>query len=254
MNKNKKNKTKRLPQDIRKQLIISLQDLINDAKLYDSGNFHSINRSANTLRLLFHQTNQSVSLLSQLELGKKLRLVDYSNFYPDDYEIFMSSVFTARFNKNILTTDDYYNTFLFYPNDSNTGLLLFKEWWNGTVYKLGDTIFTRKSIVLISANQNGGSHFDPNLDTSFLNLIIGKTGFQMITTQLNSIAMGPGVNEGESIYFYDIHLAYLRQIVHETILTFLRTFDLNLEYYPDFDYNFNRKLNQLSGSIKAIKN
>ncbi|WP_461240875.1 hypothetical protein [Paucilactobacillus sp. N302-9] len=249
----KNNRKLRLPEDASNQLKICLNDLIQDAIRYDHGDFTAINRSSATLRTLFFQSKGSISLISQLKLPDTKSFISFSQVEnPIDYQ----NIYTASFPGNLLEPNHQYYTYLFHPVGARPQKVKFKDWWHSQLVSLGDnnsTYTTRKGIVTLTANQNGGAHFDPKIDKNYDNIQHGNAGV-IIKNTIGSFPMtGAQHIDNSDIHFKDIHLALLRQIVHETILS-LNLPIIALTYEPDFDYNWQRKLNFIGGHFNAVKN
>jgi hypothetical protein len=88
-------------------------------------------------------------------------------------------------------------------------LLPFDEWWNEPI--LADArgrIFTRRRIVLVAANTDGGAHVDPNLDREYADL-----------TRNNAFGLEYGLLGRAPAPPNAPHWAILRQIAHELLGT-----------------------------------
>lgn len=252
MSKNKK-RIQRLPDDVKQQLIECFEALISDALSYDSGNFKSIKRSSGVLRMLFYDTTNSHSIINQIDNKSKIPMVSFSNYKEKDY-LYYGQIFCARFWELPPAINQHYDTFLFYPDKANCFNVSFTDWWNGVVFRLDDTKFTRGNLILSIANKDGGVHFDPTIDEGYIHLINGDTGFKINPKENNHLILGGSPNaNNEEVKFKDLHLALMREIVHESILSLNRYFGIQIEYHPNFDYNWNRKLNQVAFHFKLVK-
>jgi hypothetical protein len=82
------------------------------------------------------------------------------------------------------------------------------EWWPQIVYVAQGIRFSRKSIVLCAANQDGGAHVDPELDPDY----------KLLTTP-GSTGVFVTVRNGESKVqlLDDYHLRALRQMAYELL-------------------------------------
>ncbi|MEX7479045.1 hypothetical protein AB0861_023210, partial [Acinetobacter baumannii] len=93
--------------------------------------------------------------------------------------------------------------------------LEFSQWWDQLVIddKSGG-VFTRKNLILFMANQDGGAHVDPSLDSSYAAL-----------KRDNSVGWvySDGISEHP---ITDIELHSVRQIAYELIET-LKPLDIN---------------------------
>lgn len=251
----KKNyRVNRLPEETKQQLVESVEALILDSEAYDNGMFNMIKRSSATLRMLFYDSRTSHSLINQIESKKSLKMYSFID-YPIKQEIFYGSIYCARFLAQPPKVE-YYDTFLFNPLKKRHIELSFYDWWNGTIFRVGkNSDFSRGKIIITLANQDGGAHFDPTIDSNYSSLIKGTTGFQIPPQSNNHIFLGgsPDYNN-QPVQFTDIHLAIMRQIVHEAILSLIKNFSLKMHYNPNFEYNWNRKINPIAFHFSASRN
>lgn len=236
-------KIKRLPSEAHTQLIDSIHDLISDAHRFDYGDLRAIKRSAVTLRTLYYDTKQSHSLLSEIGDRQYIKLISYSN--PDKKDIYYyGNLFVAVFMTQTIGKYDY--RYLFLPGkESIIRNLNFNDWWNGEVIRMKSNNLTRREFVRIMANQDGGAHFDPKLDKTYINLRDGNTGVVFLPRNEASSSLLFGNDDTNEIRPKNIELAIMRQIVHESIISLIRWYRLPLEYSPDFDYLWQRKINSI---------
>ncbi len=239
----------------RLKLTESVNWLISDAQLYDKGNFNAIKRSSVIIRTLFHDTQLSHSLIGQIEKDKDHLNFNVSNRKIEHNEIiYYGSIFVAIFDFPYLSDGNYYNTYLFDPEHHNANRTInFSTWWNDTVLKVLNTNFTRKKLILTIANQDGGAHYDPNLNSNYLNIINGSTGFNIIVSSSDLSILGISNYSKENVVFEDAHLALMRQIVHETIITLIKHYNLDISYDPELSYNQSKALNEIQFQISATK-
>jgi hypothetical protein len=84
----------------------------------------------------------------------------------------------------------------------------FDTWWAAPVFVGKDRkMLTRKDLVLIAANQDGGAHVDPALDKKYDGL-----------SKLNSMGL-VAVENGKARPMEGPERAAIRQIAHETLKT-----------------------------------
>lgn len=251
----KKNfRIERLPEEGKQQLIECVESLVLDSEAYDKGMFNMIKRSSATLRMLFYDSRTSHSLINQIGSKDSLKMYSFIN-YPIKQEIFFGSIYCARFWASPPKIG-HYDTFLFSPQKDRLVELSFDSWWNGTIFRVGkDSDFSRGKIIVTLANQDGGAHFDPTIDSNYNSLVKGTTGFQIPPKSTNHIIFGgsPDYND-QPVQFKDIHLAIMRQVVHETILSLIENFSLKINYKPNFEYNWERKLNPIAFHFSAERN
>lgn len=143
-----------------------LKFIRTSSEAYDRGDESEARRLALAIRILVHDTKKSTSLLTSL--GVK----DYI-FYFDHFSI-------ARITDNpkplLETRVGFQNTgngwkYIFLESDPEY-TSTFSEWWNNLMI-FGSSIsdsFSRADIVLIVANQDGGGHVDPQLESRYYSL------------------------------------------------------------------------------------
>ena len=185
-------------------LMDQIQFLLRSIILYDNGLINEAKRMAVIIRLLAHDTQKSVSLLSQLNMKNIL-------FYDTSYEYDPTNL--APTLGLILTRTSVNPTFVkFIPaldgrEQFKNRKIYFEEWWNKIV--LSDIVnnkFRRVDLILSVANKDGGVHVDPQLDKSYGELTRRKTlGLKFV---INNLVKEHGV---EPIF------ASIRQISHEIL-------------------------------------
>lgn len=250
------------PQDIRLQeakdaLQENLSYLIRDARDYDNGDFQTIKRSAGTIRTLFYDTKNSTSLLKVLKLKDTLTMKSYVQ-HIDKEVINYSDIYFVRY-KDRRTKAKYYDTFIFYPtDDSKVSTLSVEKWWNENIITFNDKnqgkdgSLTRQDLIKVIANKEGIAHFDTAMDGKIPRRYIGfKRGYTGVHIEsINSPALfhrligGDYSPDEQDIYGVDLHLALMRQIVHETLISLIPATNSNLVYKPNFKRNVDQRLNQ----------
>ena len=131
---------------------------------YDSGEWHEAKRIASTLRTLMHDTKSSTSLFQQLEIKDRLKLVN-SGAGVDPNNLMRSTSSLTTMGPDLRNPA---NGMTFYPRPFAMMLasgriteLPFSEWWNMHVVKdVENRVFSRRQLVLLLANKDGGSHVD----------------------------------------------------------------------------------------------
>lgn len=131
---------------------------------YDSGELHEAKRIASTLRTLMHDTGRSTSVLHNLGIKDRFRWIDSGGGINPDNALPSTSSLTSM-------GPDLQNpangmTFVQRP----LGMMLaggrmtempFDKWWDMHVVKdIEGRVFSRKQLVLLLANKDGGSHVD----------------------------------------------------------------------------------------------
>jgi hypothetical protein len=128
---------------------------------YDQGIFGEAKRLAATIRILVHDTQHSVSLLTSLGIKETLR-------YYDRYAGRNNSTPTVFFGVVMRSTEAglRYVASLAEPKATSD----FATWWSGIAIKQKDVVHTRKDIILSVADMDGGAHVDPALDAKYAKL------------------------------------------------------------------------------------
>ena len=188
-----------------KKLEEQLQFIRRSSEAYDQGAEEEALRIATSLRVVFHQTGASTSLIAHLGFGAK-KMLSSSRGHGDwkDYlshEININSPVPIRMRP--ILGDKFHE-------------LSIDDWWqNETVFVHNGTNHNRRKIILSAANKDGGAHVDADLETYYEFLCAGKyligiTG----DLQYNGPAPFP---QGVTIYPTNAHFALIRQFAHEVL-------------------------------------
>jgi hypothetical protein len=187
--------------DLQAHLDEQLGYLERSAALFDQGYEDEAKRLAVPLRVLLHDTTQSHSLLGQL--GRRCgAFVDTA--LPTEAANVMTHgglVFVAMEpprTRYVAMLDDV----------PITNQVPFDQWWDAPVFIDRDrNSLTRKQLILIAANQDGGAHVDPALDDTYAKL-----------SKENSLDL-VAVENGKARPMDGPERAAIRQIAHETLKT-----------------------------------
>jgi len=189
--------------DLESHLAKQIAFMKRSAESYDTGFVDEATRLAACLRVLLHDTKNSISLLTQL--GEKDR------YYWDS---------RAAIDKGIAPDCD--SCFVMVQvADSGARYIPalergpipmlmsdFDIWWSGVVFIDGkDQRVTRKELILSVANQDGGAHVDPSLNTKYADL-----------SKNNSFGWS-AIEATEKKPLTGVELAAVRQITHEVLKT-----------------------------------
>ncbi|MCQ2011182.1 hypothetical protein NOM01_14430 [Sporolactobacillus sp. STSJ-5] len=142
-----------------------LQFVLSSAKLFDMGNESEAKRLATSLRILFHHTRNSNSLLNQLNRERNLYLYSSGSLYTPSNLVSSWVLLQLESSKSGL----YYRPL----NDKisqRTFFLRYEDWWNEIIFDDKESVFTRKDIVCFVSNQDGGAHVDPILNEKYAKL------------------------------------------------------------------------------------
>jgi hypothetical protein len=201
--------------DLKAELQDQLYFLQTSSEAFDNGIDIEAKRIATTLRVLLHDKGRSKALLSQL--GLKDNFVDTSYLVPRTWvrEGEEGSLSDERRIFN-LSIDRCYSP-VFSDPMQGTRVLVFEAWWNGEVFRdsVGNS-FTRKSITLSLAEQDGGAHVDPTLNKLYYALTRAHShGFQSFDQrEINGVVKAVNVRP-----LPPPHLVIVRQIAHEVLIT-----------------------------------
>jgi hypothetical protein len=174
---------------------------------FDRGTESEALRIATTLRVMFHDTPRSTSLVSHLGFKKKMMLS------------------SARGHNN---WQDYLKTQLDFSSEEpvrmlpmlgdNFRELSIDDWWGTeTVFTHNSKKYSRRLIVLSAANKDGGAHVDKKLDQYYEVLAAGEYAFGL--TGNLTFNGKPWFEQGVTHYAKNAHLALIRQFGYETLVS-----------------------------------
>jgi hypothetical protein len=125
---------------------------------YDQGHEEEALRMAVSLRVVFHDTPSSTSLLTHL--GAKVRTHLKSTFVSQRSLEKDLPGFRWHTVLPVMLTSHGVKP----PTDSwkVRSVLVAEDWWNEGIWLEGATALSRRDIVLSAANQDGGAHVDKN--------------------------------------------------------------------------------------------
>lgn len=173
---------------------------------FDSGRESESIRIATSLRVLLHDTRNSISLLRHIRRGdtKMLSsargLKDAKDFIA--FEICLASPTPVR-AKPLMNSDFLREVPL-------------SQWLDGEcVFNHKGRPHARRKIILSAANKDGGAHVDSSLEAYYESLSRGEM-FPIITGSLTCDGPPP-FPQGVRQYVRNGHLALLRQFAFETI-------------------------------------
>lgn len=159
------------------------------------------------MRVLFHNTPRSTSLLTHLSMTDTTLLASPRTKFLD-WRCFLSIELDPSGGKTG-------EPLRFVPKlQADFNEASFSDWWEShTITNAAGTTVTRKRIVLGAANQDGGAHVDPKLSRFYEELAEGTYGLGLTG---NFTFNGPApYPQSVTQYAKNGHLALLRQIAHE---------------------------------------
>ena len=141
--------------DFKKQMSTHISFIDNSCKRYDQGIHEEALHIAVSLRVIFHDTNKSISILKHLGIKDSISLLSTmggnEESVPQDGEL-VSSI-------PIMMTMDGVTPQL---NASSKKVTIpIEEWWNEIIFVQNGN-FSRRNVVLSASNQDGGAHVDAN--------------------------------------------------------------------------------------------
>lgn len=158
------------------ELLAHLKDQIafmkQSADSYDNGFEGDAKRLAVVIRVLVHDTQKSISLLSSLN-KKNINFYDSASDYdPNRVVVSHSGLVLKKFTfpqgggEYEAPLDDLP------PSMNKDRKANFDQWWDKKIVIRDNqkNTFTRKDLVTDVANTEGGAHVDPNLDQAYANL------------------------------------------------------------------------------------
>lgn len=193
---NAQNSTVTLVDHLRRQL----EFLRRSCELYDAGHLDESVRMAVVIRVLIHDTNMSESVLYQMSVKNKVKLVT-------------SFGLSSNLPKNFQPT----SILPLFANSAQGGtsvpfrlpvpaiLMSVDDWWNETVW-MQDSALSRRKIILETANKEGGAHVQPVAPKTILELRRGLS--QISSVKVNGVEVGTPAN---------YHFILIRQFAHELL-------------------------------------
>jgi hypothetical protein len=175
---------------------------------YDDGFEGEGKRLAVVIRVLVHDTPQSTSLLTLLGRKKRMLFYDSASKYDPRNLATSNCLIVMKLSANeaeyVAPLDD-----LSSARDKNKKRS-FDNWWERLIiYKDNkNNEFTRKDLVLVVANKEGGAHVDPKLDQAYADL-----------SRFNSLGWKLFVHGEEKDFNNTPVLPSIRQIAHEVLKT-----------------------------------
>lgn len=194
-------------EDLQKHLQEQTEFLMILADAYDGGKIFVAKQIATVVRLLLSDTKNCVSLLSQLDLKKKLFFDSSTQIEEKEEGVKRMTAFAGLVSIGI-GPKTHYIPYLDEVPDGVFGNVSFSDYWNRVVLidKLGSE-FSREKIIRTVADQDGGAHVDPTIDAKYNDLIKNNSMGWMIKTH------------EEEKNLDGVELATVRQIGHEILRT-----------------------------------
>jgi len=161
-------KTAVTQEDLEAHLEAQVGFLKRSSQSFDDGFEDEAKRLATAIRVLVHDTRHP-SLLTQLN-RKDGEFLDTAMDLPEDNQLSEYSLLNASIGQD---REGNNNTAFFAPLDSamSKNWTSFELWWDMPIFKDSNgTRLRRCDVVLTMANQDGGAHVDPKLNTAYADL------------------------------------------------------------------------------------
>jgi hypothetical protein len=193
---------------MRAKLREQLGFLERSASHFDIGHEDEALRLATTMRVLFHDTGHSTSVLTLVSM-RNTTMLSTPRTHFTDWRCFLNERIDLNATAPVALLPKLGDQFTKVP---------FASWWDSdSVTNDKGVSVSRRRIVLGAANKDGGAHVDPKLDRFYENLARGKYALG-ITGNLTYDGPPP-FEQGITHYPRNGHLALLRQFAHEVLNT-----------------------------------
>ena len=193
------------------QLRTQLGFLQRSSESFDAGFTDEALRIAVVVRTLVHGTSKSTSLLAHLgSTGIEILSLttDVIAMFASGDPFYGGAKAPRFFNGAGMFAGGVFRPKL---GDSAPGYFRPAEsWWLQVLVILDHVQFTRKSIVLSAANQDGGAHVDAKLTADYVSLIAPGSVGSLVTTDANGIIVAEAP-------ISDVHFVALRQMAYEVL-------------------------------------
>lgn len=173
--------------------------LRNSALAYDQGSHEEAIRIAVVIRVLFHDTRKSTSLLKHMGKKDTLQLMTTAKDLPPNFPRPLD--FGELLAGMVLGERIYYA-----PVSAGSPTLACPDWWSQPVLIRNDDPYSREDVVLTAAHKDGGAHVDEP-DASLKAL---REGFWM---KVQKNADGEEIHESMG----DTHFRMLRRFADELL-------------------------------------
>jgi hypothetical protein len=186
--------------DLRSQLKDQIDFLKSSAKDYDDGRINEAKRIAISIRVLVHDTEESQSLLMQLN---KKNIV----FYDTATKPIPGNLISTPILVYLYCCGAEPTRYLPRLTNSRAQKVNFDQWWNGiAIDDSRGNVLTRKTLILKMCNQDGGAHVSPKL----------HSGYAAIS-KLNSVGWKYVSPDGNEQDIMGVEKASVRQIGYEIL-------------------------------------
>lgn len=172
-------KIERSPQELHQKLEEQVYLIKKSSHDFDKGDLIEGVRLATHLRTLLNDTRNSTSLLKSLGIKDSIRYLNSalprnpSNLIHS-YLGFLSITFQSDGANNKISYKPWLEDYCIFKKTNEWQS--FDDWWDTPIIidNQGNS-FTRKDIILIIADKEGGAHVDKKLDKNYSNLTTGTS-------------------------------------------------------------------------------
>lgn len=190
----------------KQKLSEQLRSIETSCAAYDRGLEHEANRLAVSLRVLFHDTKSSISLMTHL--GAKGVTLLSSGVGYNDWKDYVKIVLDLSSPTPIRCSPKLGNKFV---------QVSFHDWWREQiVHRFKSRDYHRFNLVLSASNQDGGAHVDEKVDQFYENLASGMSVISIDAKNLTFRNEAP-YDQTEQQRAPNAHLAMIRQFAHEVL-------------------------------------
>lgn len=240
MGNSKENKTLKvvrnrfeLFQDVNEQI----KFLKNDCMFYDNGDISYSKKIALTLRVLFHYTRNSESLLNQISTAFVFSIPDFIDISttqgslpnPKTSNFVRSSMCCYNLNHSVDSKPILFPESITIEDGKRYPSRAFRTWWeNEIIISINNNyVLNRKEATALLADQDGGAHIDPKFNEE---LALLKRSIA------NPLQIATKIDGNPKIYAAkvdDILGASIRSIAEETLYMFNNNIIPYCEKYLD---------------------
>ena len=199
--------TPEISNEFTEQLRKQLGFLERSANSYDHGDEDEAVRIATSLRVLFHDTESSTSLMRHLGV-RNLRLHSTCTLFSKR----QGGPALARIQIDL--QKGTVRSIPFLGDSPERRTISFDRWWRKDVIaRISGQDFTRRSVILWAANKDGGAHVDQKIPVSYRALAtLNGTGFQVGEPWIDC-----PLSAGARVSCWNGHYACLRQMAFEVL-------------------------------------
>lgn len=216
-------KVSRQAGDVERKLENQIEALKASAAGFDAGNHWEAERMSVSIQTLCHSHGQTKSLLEQSNLiGRR---------YLTSAPLWDDRIVSSGCNLIVLGISPDRQGYIAELDLADFHFVSFADWWNETVLYEGDVAagvkgetFSRRQLIGIMRNQDGGAHVDEQIDATYARL--RDHALQMVDGLDRKITKDP-------------ELFAVRQITHEILKSIQPTYRAVPPWIPD---NFLKEL------------